>query len=434
LRAFPVEPRIATYDDKTNRLTTSEGKPMYLWLTFQVMADQEAWPMPQLAVARNVYWDDKTVRLINGNKMKVESRAWLPSHAPASGPVTAIAHQVDLGMGESILVVPEAQVRIPNLPENLRLAVVLDRSRSMVAHSNQVAQALEDLRRIGEAGARVDLYQTASAYRGEGPVRTSLSDVDEQAIEYIGGQNPAELLAQYDQLRAGKKYDAVLVLTDGSGYELGPSSAQAPSTEAPIWMIHLERDLPLGYDDQTLEAIQASGGGVASSLDEALMRMILARTHQAGNIVSQDLVDGYLWSLAPTQEIDPGEFQVHSAEDGFTALAARRLILAEMQRQRGDLQDLETLDRLHALAIGNSIVTPYSSMIVLVNARQEQQLKLEAMQKDRYEREVEAVGETTPPSPPPLTGVPEPEEWLLIGVAVALLAWYTLSQRAARGG
>jgi hypothetical protein len=109
--------------------------------------------------------------------------------------------------------------------------------------------------------------------------------------------------------------------------------------------------------------------------------------------------------------------------------AARRLILAAMQRQRAMLDQPEVLDRLHTIALEHSIVTPFSSMIVLVN--EEQQRRLDALEQrdDRFQREREDVGETTP-EPPTVTGVPEPEEWLLIGLAALMLLWYMRSSRA----
>ncbi|MCQ3980281.1 MAG: hypothetical protein DPW09_43265, partial [Anaerolineae bacterium] len=88
-----------------------------------------------------------------------------------------------------------------------------------------------------------------------------LADLNPDTIMYYGGQNAAELLAQFDALRAGQIYDAILVLTDGSGYELGEGNIAVVIPAAPVWMIHLGGDFSLGYDDPTLEAIQASGGG-----------------------------------------------------------------------------------------------------------------------------------------------------------------------------
>jgi hypothetical protein len=114
---------------------------------------------------------------------------------------------------------------------------------------------------------------------------------------------------------------------------------------------------------------------------------------------------------------------------GFEAFAARRLVLAEIQSQRGRLDDLQVLDSLQALAQYYSIVTPYSSMIVLVTP--EQHYRLERLQQagDRYEREYEDVGETTPLNPLPLSGVPEPHEWLLLGLATAMLLYYVYTKK-----
>ena len=51
-----------------------------------------------------------------------------------------------------------------------------------------------------------------------------------------------------------------------------------------------------------------------------------------------------------------------------------------------------------------------------------------AIMADRFQREVEDVGETAP-DPVNVTGVPEPEEWLLLALAAALLAWYAYTRR-----
>ena len=92
----------------------------------------------------------------------------------------------------------------------------------------------------------------------------------------------------------------------------------------------------------------------------------------------------------------------------------------------------QTLDQLHALAQQESIVTPYSSMIVLVNRQQESLLEQLSELDDRYQREVEALGETQPATQLPLSGVPEPEEWLLIGLALALAGYVWITRGSLR--
>jgi putative PEP-CTERM system integral membrane protein len=284
----------------------------------------------------------------------------------------------------------------------------------------------------------VDVYLTSSPYRGEAAQLSRLEEVDPQNIVYFGGQDPAELLAQFDTLRGSRSYDAILVLTDSGGYELGPSTAKISAPDAPVWMVHMGSDIPLGYDDQTLEAIQASGGGVAGSLDQGLSRLSvsLANNHAGGaslNVLN-DVLDGYVWTVLPTDAVgnEFPDLASQASDDGFSAMAARRYILAETQQQRSTISEVGTLDKLQALAQQYSIVTPYSSMIVLVNFRQQLLLDQLSQAADRYQREYEDIKDTVPSTPTPLTGVPEPEEWLLMGLAGALLVWYAAKRRMIR--
>jgi putative PEP-CTERM system integral membrane protein len=271
------------------------------------------------------------------------------------------------------------------------------------------------------------VYLTASSYRGEPPVRVQSSTLDTQRIEYIGGQHAGELLAQYETLRNGAEYDAVIVLTDGSGYELGESPVKPPMPTAPVWMVHLGNRLPLGYDDATLEAIQASGGSVTGSVEDALNRIAFALDRKSSTS-SADWVDGYTWVVSRKEESAPG---ANGSDAAFAALAARRVILDAMQRERTNLKQLSTLDQLHAVALKYSIVSPFSSMLVLVNAQQEQLLKQLERSADRFDREVEQVGDTLGQNALQVTGVPEPHEWLLMGLAVAMLAVYAYRRRLA---
>ena len=442
LRIFPIPAMIMRFDQQRSRTLVEEAQAVHMWLTWRQMAGDDAWPMPQLAFLRNVYWDRGTERLVNGQRLEVEAVDWLPKDVPASAPIEPRAHRVDLPGGQSVLAIPAGLVELPDLPDGLRLAVVVDRSHSMQAYAGEVTAALEQVKTLENLEQPVDVYLTASPYRGEEPSIVPLDALNTQEILYIGGQNAGQLITQFDALQRARHsdhpYEAVIVLTDGTGYELGASELNAPVPDAPVWVVHVGGAIPIGYDDQTLEAIQASGGGVAASLDEALARMAVALNAQPGSDAETtpaiDLVDNYLWSVVPTDQATaaiPGgaKVQEERADGAFAALAARRLVLAEMQRQRGAIDQVETLDALHAMAINYGIVTPYSSMIVLVNSGQQRLLDQLSKLDDRFKREVEALSETTPGSPLPLAGVPEPHEWLLLGLAAVLLVYLAYSKR-----
>jgi putative PEP-CTERM system integral membrane protein len=433
LRIFPIEPLRTEWEAASGRTRISEGPALHLWLTWRVFAQEGGWPLPRLAEKRNIYWDADSVRLVNGEAMAARADEWVPATVPATTLGEPVAHRFDFPGGDTVLARPVTAADLPAPAAGIHLAAVLDRSRSMASYAGDVAGALERLSQLAAAGATVDLYLTSSPYRGEEPALVELATVDPTGIFYYGGQNAAELLAQFDELRGDRHYDAVVVLTDGSGYELGSDGVSVPVPDAPVWLVHLGGALPLGYDDATLDAIQASGGGVTGNLEDALVRLsfaVMGENEQATGYAG-DLVDGYLWSTIPTAELAQAEPDLAelASDDAFAALATRRLLLTELHRVRAQLDQLEALDQLHALAVEQSIVTPLSSMIVLVTPRQERMLDQLEARGDRFQREVEQVGDTLPENAFALTGVPEPEEWLLLALVAGMVVWFLRSSR-----
>nr|HMN61894.1 TIGR02921 family PEP-CTERM protein [Anaerolinea sp.] len=420
LRAFPVEPRRWVGGAKE----WAPGPELHLWMTYRTLAEDGAWPLPQLAQKFNVYWNGDSTRLLNGKPMQAGASDWLPASAKPTQVTAAATHRVDFPGGMSVVARPAGEAAAAALPANLRLAVVLDRSFSMRERAGEVKQAIDQVRKVTAGGPEPEIYLTASTFRGEQPSKVGLASLDPEQVFYFGGQNAAELLAQFEELGAGQAYDLGLGLTDGTGYELGQGATQVKVPEMPVWLVHLGGGFPLGYDDATLQAIQASGGGAAASVNEALARYAVAR-EAPGRL---DLVDGYLWETLPTSQAG-----AQAADDpGFAALAARRVVLAEMAANHGSLDQLPVLDQIHNLAVEQGIVTPYSSMIVLVDPAQRELLKNLNQRDDRFDREVETIGKTTQANPFAVTGVPEPEEWLLIILAVIGLALVARRQWAQR--
>jgi putative PEP-CTERM system integral membrane protein len=185
---------------------------------------------------------------------------------------------------------------------------------------------------------------------------------------------------------------------------------------APLWMVHIGRKLPPAYDDATLKAIQDSSGGVSTQVQGVIER--LATQAALGQSVLS-VVDGYAWSMEKPQG---ASLQEATVKKDFEPVAARQLVLG-LGKEKVKEQ-LVQLDTIHGVAKSFDIVTPYSSMIVLVNDQQREALKRAEQQSDRFDREVETGKEqlTQPSNPLNVSGVPEPEEWMLLGlVAIALL-------------
>lgn len=192
-------------------------------------------------------------------------------------------------------------------------------------------------------------------------------------------------------------------------------------------MIHLG-GMPPAYDDNTLQAIQDSGGGVGSDIKEVMQRLATKATLGKSTV---NVVDGYTWinvKLSPSElkKISPLK---KPEENEFSPLAARQLVLALSKET--SLEQVSKLDGIHAIAKQFKIVTPYSSMIVLVNDRQRELLKEAEAQRDRFDRQVESGKETLtkPANPMNQEGIPEPQTWLGLILGIGLLIIFRYRQQ-----
>ncbi|MEM7153498.1 MAG: TIGR02921 family PEP-CTERM protein [Myxococcota bacterium] len=418
LRAFPIP--------APDRNHGGEPASLHLWMEWTVLGDGDGWPAPQLAEARNVFWEpDETERTIDG--VTSDHEGWLPARFQGSS--TPREHQIDMA-GFRIRATP-AKATTPRFAG--RLAVVLETSRSMQAHAEEITETLD---RIAAASPSADLYLAPSPYGAEQPRRVSISDAEPH---YYGGHMLAGVLDQFESLRGDTEYDAVLVLSDEGSFAFLQDGQPAPFrlrgrfdddvpnpreryvhelaqvTErvshmqpgAPVWLLHLG-GLPHAYRDEVGDLLQRTRGGVATELDDVFARL------------GDGPVDGYEWSFQPIDHETPAADVRH---DPFAPVAARALV-GHLAR-RMDLETLEGLDWIHAVAVETSIVTPWSSMIVLVNDAQREALRRASEAEDRFEREAESGVEstTTPMGALELAATPEPEEWLLliIGLLVVVI-------------
>ena len=181
-------------------------------------------------------------------------------------------------------------------------------------------------------------------------------------------------------------------------------------------MVHLGGKLPRAYADATLQAIQNNNGGVATNIATVMQQLATEKAKGAS------VVDGYIWTVNKANTAS-------KTETGLKPIAARQLV--SQLAQSKDKLAIAKLDAIHEIAKNNGIVTPYSSTIVLVNDRQREQLKAAEAQADRFDREIETgVEQLDTPFDPlsrggEVSGVPEPDVWILLGiVAIALSILY----------
>lgn len=424
LRAFPIPAK-----REFSRTPTNAPTEMNLWLTYKVMRQSQGWAMPVLAEKRNIFWDKNTHRTIAGKQVNYSGQqakeTWLPPFVKAVSQQQPIPQIANLPGENTISTKPLVDANY-SLPQDKKFALVLDTSRSMAAETKAVKETFEWLKANVVGKNAVDLY-VASAAGMPPKLVEDLRSFDAGKMTFYGTIQLKDMLQQFAQLRGDRTYDTVFVVSDRHSYELSDDRKNAISMPSPLWTVHLG-GLPSGYDDATLKVIQDSGGGVATDIKEAMQRVA---TTAASGKSTVNVVDGYVWSYAKTPKAKAVSRITDGDNEGFKPIAARQLITALSKQKTAN--QLTQLDAMHSLAKTFKVVTPYSSMIVLVNDAQREQLKAAEGKKDRFDREVESGKEelTKPNNPLNVSGVPEPEEWLLLIVgAIGLLTIFFRQWRA----
>lgn len=426
LRAFPIPAKQVL---NNNWFSPDRAKVMHLWLTYKVMAEEKGWSLPTLAEKRNIFWTEYTQRnyTINGVKYaeKIDKNNWLPEYFPLSKKIAPTLQEVIFSGGEKITAKPLTNSDYV-LPNNQKFAVILDTSYSMTSQRQKVQETLEGLTRKKFGDNDIDIYISSSP--GMAPQRVNEPEQFKLSqLSFYGSLSFNEMLQQFATLRREETYNGIFLISDRGNYELSKDKEKIPSLGAPLWMIHLG-GMPPAYDDNIFKAIQDSGGGVGSDIKEVMQR--LATKAKLGKS-TVNVVDGYTWinvKLSPRdlKKLSPLK---KPEENEFSPLAARQLVLALSKET--SLEQVSQLDGIHAIAKQFKIVTPYSSMIVLVNDRQRELLKEAEAQRDRFERQVESGKETLtkPANPMNQEGIPEPQTWLGLILGIGLLIIFRYRQQ-----
>lgn len=422
LRAFPVPAR--RYEESEfngrDRMRVKNYKvdPLFLWLEYEVIRTSDGkWLLPRLLEKRNLYWTESTKRMLNGNPLKTMDD-WMPNFVDAGESVreTLVAQVGD----KLITAVPvdEGGILKANLNSSEKVAVIVDGSYSMHRKRDLVEDALA---KVSKNPTTYQLFICHDLCK-----RVDSASVD-TPISFYGNSN---VLQQLEAWAAGANtgdYNSIFVLTDEGSYEL-ESSVEVPAMLPNLWLVHLNDALPYAYHDQLLELLRRERSGIAGSLEDAVAQYMF-QSHPGLDVVRSQLEEGqllfavspgYYWLVSGGSGTEGG-----AITNGFTKIAAKNWhdYLAKTELGKvGQAGRIQVLDSLHAIARDHGIVTDYSSMIVLVNERQKEALKHAEGEDDRFEREVETGSEniSTPAEVFSVTAVPEPEEWLLLGVVAIL--------------
>jgi putative PEP-CTERM system integral membrane protein len=387
------------------------------------LADAVGIPAPQLLEVRNLYWDAETTREVQGQPS--EDKLWLPPRVGVVGQLRS--HSTVLADGRLLRATPAEAQDVSALVKPARYAVLVDGSRSMRPWSRRVQQELAWLRTEVAPGALVEVY-VVSGWGGR-PFRKVGLDWQPEDLDFFGGAMPGQAL---ESLSNKGVWDSVIFLTDNGSYDVfdtvintqkgaelrgamvtttSPDLPLPYSLSSSLWLVHLGGELPQGYPDPIADRLNSTGG-IGTSLEEVFQRILLP---------GQDRVDGYVWTV---EEAAP----LATPERDLDAMAVRRLLSWEV-RSAGTVADY---DHIHQLAKGAHVVTPWSSMLVLVEEWQRKLLEEQEAKEDRFDRETDGGTEfKSAPGSPLVSAVPEPEEWLLMALGAGILGFWYWKRKAA---
>ncbi len=412
LRAFPVPGQQAWQRANSG----IDGPKLYLRLQYTALAVHGAWPLPVLAEKRNVAWDTDTERRCNGGPCPADPTHWWPQALPSGNTASPGNHAFRLEPnGPSIVARPSTGSTLPVTGKKVTLLV--DRSWSMVAHRKEMLASLAEFRQWS-AGNTVNVLLGTTPVMHEPPRLLPLADVtDAMLADCMGGGTVDQLLQQAADLVTTEQ-DLTIVLTDAGAFDLSVKKTDVQRRKGMLSMVHLGGAISPAYDDNTLETIQSSGGSAFATLHEAWDHFVRVQHTTAGFLMHRD---GYDYTVEDTTNLP---------NDSTFAPMAARLLIAQATRQATALT-VAQLDNLHAMAQRYSVVTPYSSMLVLVNTQQQEDLEKAQSGADRFDRAQESGNQTLakPSNPLSASATPEPEEWLLLLVSLAVVTWMVRRRR-----
>ncbi len=385
LRVFPI-PAKPFVSFKNRNKHKQAAQPMHI--TLEILCKSNALgniELPKLNEKRNVYWNEKESGLNEKEWFTVETSGYSPAMESDSVLIgNALAKRISL-----------ETLPIKNLTENI--TVLIDGSYSMGENLNQVKEIFENWK-----------YNAQSVFylaNGSKAIKINkVADLDKN--QFLG------LNIDLPMLKAVAKKlpsNRILYITDNGSYELLSDTTDYKRFEAnqPIDVLHLTGWAPI-YEDVFMESVIRSGGNFYTSLKnwELAVQATFDKT------ITHFIDDAVLYTFKPIDNALDSNISYPSSP-----LWAHHYAMA-LSRE-GTQLDTVLLDKIHDIAVQNHFVSPFSSMICLVNDRQKERLEELSGKGDRFKRETETGNDGL--NLMNVKGTPEPHEWALIVGALGFL-------------
>jgi len=408
LRAFPVLPKRWEYEgDYRSKKTMKQGDNFHLWLAYTIYSDKESWPTPTVIERRNIFHNKTTDYSFQKQNINASSKEWVPYKLQRTAP--ALAGEETSFEGECISFQEVKKRKIK--PQKVN--VIIDNSYSMLSQISTINTNIKELRNIfGKDNVKIFLGANEIS-----SLNKNMFWGDKQMLPQL-----------YDNKEIIDLATSVFI-TDNGSYELLTDTLKSLQLQNPLYLLHINGSWPKAYPDNLYETMKLNRGGAAGNVEHLITQMTSSDDSlNAKTISSSGGVDIKFYESSKNPCI------LASSEMSNKIVASK--LIDKMVQDVYTEERLTALDRMHTYAKKYDIVTPYSSMIVLVNDRQKKALKEAENADDRFDRENETGGEPDGKlAVNEVTGTPEPEEWMLIILSgiMLLVLWYRKNYKVVRG-
>lgn len=436
LRVFPIPGK--------NDRTTLGGKNQKVAFTYVVPAQSEGYPFPDYSKKTNVSEGEaQRTTVINGRPLTTDEHTKFLSDPMLQLDLCDLSGvEVSIPVGSSVarLIPHNRNPQIPKTPpcasftpskqlydaSGLKIAIYYDLSH------NHTTQALKETKELLERQVAFVRNNSLDLYLFNDLVSQPIHigpDTLPKLVEFesFGQNRPFEALKSLSST-----YDVVVIFT--GDYELLTTQDEFPTAaKYPVYLIHPQAAIPPYHLEFTTQQIQ-SGGKVVESFAQAVNDYLLQRDLRSDpNKIPLD-VNAY-WSImlsapsassllstsmlvspeatvsaAPTTSIlprTPPTIQVWptvptSQSNPASYLVSRGYLEKMVDETSGDIStNFSFLDAANDFASRTRIISPFSSLLSLVNQRQLEELERQSRSYQRYR---ESVPRSLPGSTPIFDG------------------------------
>lgn len=440
LRIFPIPAKGWTLEGQLSTLPQKNQKVRYSYVTIM---NPQGVPLPHVIEQRNVFVDGSTkiTHSVNGKDSLVppsttEKLSFI--QMPQALPCLTNSFESQTAMGRLLFIPHNINPALSRFyscqsgfsQENktvsgLRVALLLDTS-----YSNPQKDWSKYLKEDFPISSlvrnnTVDLYYFNDKISQKTTLTEETLNRDLQVIN-LGKTDRVNAISSIPD-----DYNLILVVTDDSVFDAKPEG-KTISTRPPIYIIQPEGQIP-PYNEALSNAVIQSNGKVVESGNEALahywQQLKLLSLGEMGTILDTNELGTWILLNRDNQVLLPNlQPQIVESQSPLGLLAQKRIILESIRQAGPSLTSIEFLDRIQKLSQQSFIVTPYSSMIVLVTEQQKRQLAEASLQNNRYQLALdsgeEELGDPSGRGILEIGAVPEPGEWLMIITGLILLAYF----------